>query len=54
MNYQERKVYTSLLLVQGSYYMILGLLMVSIPLAADFYHHSDLPEIRYNANYQAG
>lgn len=47
MNYRERKAYSYLLLIQGSYCFILGLLLFSIQISKLYYAPPLLPESHY-------
>tara|TARA_R110002072_G_scaffold264748_1_gene423640 strand:- start:155392 stop:155796 length:405 start_codon:yes stop_codon:yes gene_type:complete len=44
MNYQEQKTYTSVLLIQGSYYSILGMLLIYLGNFSPFYIIPDSAE----------
>ena len=52
MNYRERKAYSNLLLVQGSYCFILGLLLLSIPRL--LYDLAPVPEPKFTVRLMGG
>lgn len=54
MNYRERKVYSYLLLIQGSYCFILGLLLFSIQIPLLYYTLPALPESKYISSLLGG